>query len=178
MTVSQNILGYVYAMDFSVMRRVHWWPAPRWIRVWMICATRGGDGGLWYALGLAVLLFGGASRLAAAGAATLAAATGIVVFVRLKLLIRRPRPCALAVHCWARLLPPDQFSFPSGHSITAFAVAVPIGNFYPSLLPGLLFCAMSIALSRVLLGMHYVSDVLAGSLVGAALGYASYALLS
>ena len=30
------------------MRRVNRWPAPRWIRVWMICATRGGDGWLWY----------------------------------------------------------------------------------------------------------------------------------
>ena len=90
--------------------------------------------------------------------------------------IRRPRPCAVEAHCWARLLPPDQFSFPSGHSITAFAVAVPLGTFYPALMPGLLFCAVSVALSRILLGMHYLSDVIAGSLAGTILGYAACAL--
>jgi peptide/nickel transport system permease protein len=38
------------------MRRVNNWRAPRWIRLWMICATRGGDGWLWYAMGFAILL--------------------------------------------------------------------------------------------------------------------------
>ncbi len=54
-----------------------------------------------------------------------------------------------------RCLPPDQFSFPSGHTITAFAVAVSLSRFYPELATGLLFCALSIAASRILLGMHF-----------------------
>jgi undecaprenyl-diphosphatase len=73
-------------------------------------------------------------------------------------------------HCWAQLLPPDQFSFPSGHTITAFAVAVSLGGFYPEMLPGLFFCAASVAASRVVLGMHFLSDVLAGAAIGATLG--------
>jgi undecaprenyl-diphosphatase len=73
-------------------------------------------------------------------------------------------------------LPPDRFSFPSGHTITAFAVALTLSAFYPSLLPGLLFCAGSIALSRILLGMHFLSDVIAGAVLGGLLGYASAAL--
>lgn len=76
-------------------------------------------------------------------------------------------------HCWATLLPPDQFSFPSGHTITAFAVAIPLGVFYPSLMVGLLFCALSIALSRVMLGLHFLSDVVAGCIIGIALGLLS-----
>jgi undecaprenyl-diphosphatase len=88
----------------------------------------------------------------------------------------RKRPCAIAEHCWSRLLPPDHFSFPSGHSITAFAVAVPFSLFYPSLTTGVLFCAFSIAISRILLGMHFLSDVLAGCLIGGALGYGAYLL--
>jgi undecaprenyl-diphosphatase len=103
----------------------------------------------------------------------LSSASGVVLFVRLKRLFRRPRPCALEAHCWASLLPPDQFSFPSGHSITAFAITVPLAAVYPGLLPGLLFCALSVAISRVLLGMHYLSDVVAGSALGALLGYAA-----
>jgi undecaprenyl-diphosphatase len=122
-------------------------------------------------MGLAVLLFGGRSRYAAAGSSALAAAIGIVLFLGLKRAANRRRPCAIEPHCWARLLPPDQFSFPSGHTITAFAVVVPLVISYPSLTVGLLFCAVSIAVSRILLGMHFLSDVVAGAIIGASLGY-------
>ena len=70
------VLEFIAARDYKLMRRVHRWPAPRWIRVWMICATRGGDGWLWYAMGAIILLFGGHSRFAAVGAAGLAAGLG------------------------------------------------------------------------------------------------------
>ena len=80
-------------------------------------------------------------------------------------------------HVWATLLPPDQFSFPSGHTITAFAVAVSLSMFYPSLTVGLLFCAVSVAASRILLGMHFLSDVLAGAVIGTTLAYLSVHLL-
>ena len=51
--------------------------------------------------------------------------------------------------------------------MTAFAVAIPLSLFYPTLGIGLLFCALSIATSRILLGMHFLSDVVAGALIGA-----------
>jgi undecaprenyl-diphosphatase len=110
--------------------------------------------------------------------AVLAAGTGIGMFLSLKRLAGRKRPCHIEPHCWAKLLPPDQFSFPSGHSITAFAVAIPLSLFYPTLMIGLLFCAASIALSRILLGMHFLSDVVVGSVLGASLGYCSYILFN
>jgi undecaprenyl-diphosphatase len=98
---------------------------------------------------------------------------GIALFLRIKKATGRKRPCAIEPHCWARLLPPDQFSFPSGHTITAFAVAVTLSLFYPELAPGLLFCALSVAASRILLGMHFLSDVLAGAVIGTMLAYGS-----
>jgi len=73
-------------------------------------------------------------------------------------------------HCWATLLPPDQFSFPSGHTITAFAVTLALSGFYPIMFPGLLFCAASVAASRILLGMHFLTDVLAGAAIGSCIG--------
>lgn len=167
------VLEFITARDYNLMRRVHRWPAPRWIRVWMICATRGGDGWLWYAMGLILLLFGGPARFAAVGTAALAAGAGILVFLFLKKRTGRKRPCAIEPHCWATLLPPDHFSFPSGHTITAFSVALSLSAFYPSLAIGLLFCAGSIALSRILLGMHFLSDVIAGALIGSGLAYAA-----
>ena len=158
------------------MRHVNRWRAPRWLRVWMIAATRGGDGWLWYAMGLLVALAGGQERFRALGAAAAASAVGIGLFLKLKRAFGRKRPCALEPHCWATLLPPDQFSFPSGHTITAVAVTVSLGAYYPLMLPGLFFCAVSVALSRILLGMHFLSDVIAGAVLGGLLGYASAAL--
>jgi undecaprenyl-diphosphatase len=169
----EGVLGYIARRDHGLMRRVQRWRAPRWIRVWMLCATRGGDGWLWYAMGLVILLFGGAGRFRATGAAALAAGAGIALFLRLKKAAGRRRPSVFEPHCWSTLLPPDQFSFPSGHSITAFAVAVSLSLAYPELTVGLLFCAVSVAISRVLLGMHFLSDVLAGAAIGAVLAGAS-----
>ena len=167
------MLTFIAHRDHNLMRRINRWPAPRWIRVWMLCATRGGDGWLWYGLGVVILLFGGDQRFAAIASAALAAGLGITLFLRLKKLTGRKRPCAFEPHCWATLLPPDQFSFPSGHTITAFAVAVSLISFYPTLLVGLLFCAISVALSRILLGMHFLSDVLAGAAIGSFLAVGS-----
>ncbi len=171
------MLRYIEARDRRLMRRVHRWSAPRWIRLWMICATRGGDGWIWYALGAVLLLFGGEAGARATGAASLAASTGIVLFLALKRVTGRRRPCHIEPHCWSTLLPPDRFSFPSGHTITAFACAIPVMRLFPDMATGLLFVAMSIAASRVLLGMHFLSDVVAGAILGASLGYSAAALL-
>jgi undecaprenyl-diphosphatase len=177
MTFAAAMRTFIETRDHRLMRRVHRWPAPRWVRLWMICATRGGDGWLWYAMGLVMLLLGGPERFAAIGAAALAAGIGIVLFLTLKKMTGRRRPCAIEPHCWSTLLPPDQFSFPSGHTITAFAVSISLGAFYPHLLPGLLFVAASVALSRILLGMHFLSDVVAGAALGSSLGYAATLLV-
>ena len=174
---ADEMLRHIVLRDQRLMRRVNRWPAPRWVRWWMLGATRAGDGWLWWTLGAAVLLFGGAERFRAAGAAALAIGTGIGLFLRIKKATGRKRPGEYEPHCWADLLPPDQFSFPSGHTITAFAMSVSISRFYPALTAPLLFCAGSVAASRIVLGMHFLSDVLAGAVLGTGLAFAAVALL-
>ncbi len=61
--------------------------------------------------------------------------------------------------------------------MTAFAICVPVGLGYPGLAPGLSVVAVAIAASRILLGMHFLSDVVVGSILGGLLGYATYALV-
>jgi undecaprenyl-diphosphatase len=168
------MIRLITAGDRRVMRRVNGWHAPLWIRNWMLFASRGGDGWLWSAVGLILLLFGGDRRFEALAAGFLALAAGQLTFFVLKRLIDRERPCATETHCWADLLPPDRFSFPSGHAITAFAITFSLGLYYPGLLAGLVFCALSVAASRVILGLHYVSDVLVGIVIGCAIGVAVY----
>lgn len=176
--VHDNLIEPIAIGDHRLMRRLNRWRAPRWIRLWMICATRGGDGWLWYALAFAVALFGGEERIPALAASFAATGSGIALFLWLKKATRRRRPCALEPHCWATLLPPDQFSFPSGHTITAFAMSISLSLFYPVIFPVLLFCAVSIAASRIILGMHFLSDVLAGSVIGSALAYAAFQIFT
>ena len=176
MTARRMVWEFIQARDYQVMRKVHRWRPPRWLRYWMITATRLGDGWIWYSVGIAVLLFGGEYRFIAFAASASAEAATIVLFRLLKKASQRKRPCQLEAHCWANVLPPDQFSFPSGHAMSAFAIAVPLCIFYPDLQAALLALSLSIAISRVILGMHFVSDVVVGSLVGTGLGYGAYLL--
>lgn len=176
MTAHHSMLQLIATGDHKLMRKVNKWPAPRWIRLSSIAATRAGDGWLWYVLGLLILLFGGEGRLTAIAAAGSAAVVGIGLFVSIKKFSGRKRPCEIEPHVWAHLLPPDRFSFPSGHTITAFAVAITFGMFYPVLLCPLLLCALIIATSRILLGMHFLSDVLVGALLGTGLALTSHAV--
>lgn len=167
--VFSGIAGLVTSGDHRLMRRVNGWEAPRWLQLWMLGSTRIGDGWLWGGLALAIALWGGSQRFDALAISITAGATGCGLFMLLKRAFGRRRPCHLMPHCWAQLLPPDQFSFPSGHTITAFAVAVSLSPFYPALAPALFFTAASIAASRILLGMHFLSDVLAGAAIGTVL---------
>ena len=79
MAVARNLWGFIERRDHRVMRRMARWRAPRWIRYWMITATRMGDGWLWYGLGCMLLIFGGSQRFAAVEAAGVGAfAAGLV----------------------------------------------------------------------------------------------------
>jgi undecaprenyl-diphosphatase len=160
--------------DHRVMRRVNRWNAPRWVRWWMLLATRAGDGWLWGLIGIAVLCSDAITRVLALAAAGSAVAVGVVVFHCAKRAFRRKRPRDIEPHCWAQINTRDVFSFPSGHSTTAFAVAVSLGSFYPEAMLVLLVIATNIAVSRVVIGMHFMTDVLVGSGLGACLGYVAF----
>lgn len=65
---------------------------------------------------------------------------------------------------------PDNPSFPSGHSATAFAAATAVAILCPRLRPAALVLAAAVALSRVYLRVHFPLDVVAGAVLGAGLG--------
>ena len=173
-----TVLAYVTDSDLRVARRLRAWLPPSWLRMWMIVATRLGDGWLWAITGLGLLAAGEPPRralLAAALAAALANATIVLVKPRL----RRSRPCELAPQGAFGVAPPDlfafdEFSFPSGHALNAFTVATLLSLQFPLLAPSLVITAGSIAASRVVMGLHFLSDVLAGALIGMAIGSGVY----
>jgi len=70
--------------------------------------------------------------------------------------------------------PLDAFSFPSGHTLHAVAFTMVAASYYPALAPLLCSFVCLTAASRVVLGLHYPSDVLAGAAIGAAVALASF----
>ena len=84
----------------------------------------------------------------------------------LKRKANRPRPFETLPGVEKRMNPPDPFSFPSGHAAGAFLMATLCLHAHAALGLAALPFAMTVALSRVYMGMHYPSDVMAGSLLG------------
>jgi undecaprenyl-diphosphatase len=169
-----SVLSYVMASDDRVSGRVVAWRPPRWVRLWMLWASKLGDGWLWLALALALAASGERGLKVLAGAAV-SLAVANVVLVLTKSRIHRPRPCERARPAHFEVdpltwFPADRFSFPSGHALNAFAMNSVIALAFPLLAAPALLVATSVAASRVVLGLHWLSDVLAGTLVGTLIG--------
>src|SRR5262245_18705395 len=135
-----------------------------------------GNGVFWYALLLGILVREGAG---AVPAAVHMIAVGIACTTVYKILKRgtlRPRPYEVvqAVAPGAAVL--DSFSFPSGHTLHAVAFTILAGYYYPVLIAPLVVLRLLPAGSRVVLGLHYPRDVLAGAAVGATLAGHSFGI--
>jgi undecaprenyl-diphosphatase len=135
--------------------------------------SRLGDGWLWYAL-IAVqpILLGAAGWFAAAHLAV-TGAVGALIYKLVKRHAVRERPFIThrAINCAAA--PLDRYSFPSGHTLHAVSFAMLGSSYLPELALPLAAFAMLVALSRVVLGLHYPTDVAAGALLGGGLAAAS-----
>ena len=176
-----SVLAQVLASDDRLLDRLVGWRAPRWLRLWMIAATRLGDGWLLAAFALVYPLADDHGRRVI-GAGFFAAAIANAFLVCVKRRVRRARPCELARVPRVDLervawLASDRFSFPSGHALNAFALASVIALGYPLAAPLALFAAANVAASRVVLGLHWLSDVVAGAVVGAGIGVAAWVAL-
>src|SRR5206468_486045 len=147
--------------DARLCGRVRRWPVPSWILRWMVLASRAGDGWAWVFL-IAVLGAAGGRAHAILGAALGTIAAVNALQLALKRSFRRPRPSGGGREPMLRA--PDRFSFPSGHSLNAFALAALLVPEAPWLAPPLLFYASSVAASRA----AYVPEpALAADLPGA-----------
>jgi undecaprenyl-diphosphatase len=122
--------------------------------------TRLGNG--WLYPFAAVLLTLSSMRLLIAAAASIGAA--FVIYPLLKRKIARDRP---AVQLAGTPQPLDHYSFPSGHAMTAAAFGVPILVAAPaSVAPIVIAGCLLVSWSRIALGHHYLTDTLAGTVLG------------
>jgi undecaprenyl-diphosphatase len=152
------------------------WARRHVIRAYFAAVSRLGDGVFWYALMATLVLIDGWQGLLASTHMAATGAVALLLYRRLKRWTRRKRPYANDLRIRALARPLDEFSFPSGHTLHAVAFTVVALHAYPLLAPLLLPFTASVALSRVVLGLHYPSDVAAATAIGGLLGAGSLAL--
>lgn len=161
---------YMIALDRKVNEYClsHTRPGPR--RIFQAFSFLG-TGLLWICIYAFCLIFfwNHAHRLIFA--LILAELMGLMLIVPLRYITRRERPCR-HYKCFF-LTPWNRYSFPSHHAFRAFSIAVIAGMQFPGAFPLLLGTAAVIGFSRIYLSRHYLSDVLVGTLLAAAVSTAS-----
>lgn len=153
-----DLKGCLYLNQFSHTEQVAYF-----FRI----VSRLGDGLFWYVMLLSIWLMQGLMYGIQMIYLVLSGSVGTLIYKVLKIKTVRPRP--YQVHQVIRLgeRPLDHFSFPSGHTLHAVMTTIVFGYIQPYLLIMMLPFTVLVAISRMVLGLHYPSDVLVGAIMGA-----------
>ncbi len=165
------------ALDSALCIRVNQTSRYQWIRVWFRLVSRLGDGVFWYTVMLGIVATQGMSGLLPVFNMASVGLIGTVFYKWIKGKTLRPRPYEVHQDIWLTGRPLDRFSFPSGHTLHAVAFSTVALFYYPVLFPVVVPFAVMVALSRVVLGLHYPSDVIIGALIGFSLSTLSLMVL-
>jgi undecaprenyl-diphosphatase len=159
--------------DSSLCIRVNRSCQHLWVRLLFRLVSRLGDGVFWYSIMLGILLTKGESGLQPVMHMLLVGLVCMSLYKWLKGKTLRPRPYEVHQDIWLTGRPLDRFSFPSGHTLHAVAFSLVMLAYYPQLFWLIMPFTVLVALSRVVLGLHYPSDVLAGAAIGALIALTS-----
>lgn len=135
--------------------------------------SRLGDGVFWYSLMLILPVVYGVHGLLVSLHMALTGVVALLVYKWLKARTSRPRPFMVSQHIIRRVPPLDEYSFPSGHTLHAVTFTLVVLQPFPQLFWLVVPFTVLVALSRMVLGLHYPSDVLAGATIGAVIALGS-----
>ena len=160
--------------EHGLCLRVNRWCAYRVVRLYFKAVSRLGDGVFWYTLMLLMPVLDPQRGWQASLHMAIVGILCLLLYRALKRWSRRPRPLHRHRGIEAPVAPLDEFSFPSGHTLHAVAFSAVAIAYLPILAWLLLPFALSVAASRIVLGLHYPSDVLAASAIALLLVKASW----
>ena len=136
-----------------------------------------GDGVFWYGLIVWLPVVYGEAALYPAVRMAIVGVVGVGLYKYLKSRLVRERPYISLAGITPGTRALDRYSFPSGHTLHAVSFTTLAVTSFPELAWLLVPFAALIAASRVVLGLHYPSDVAAGAIIGAALAVLSMLLM-
>lgn len=139
--------------------------------------SRLGDGWVWFALMGTLPLWYGAAAWDVSLVMLATGAVATLIYKLIKNTTHRLRPCEESAGLLLTVAPLDRFSFPSGHTLHAVCFTVIACSVYSDLMWALIPFTLLVAISRLVLGLHYLSDVLVGALIGGSLGSLAVMLL-
>jgi undecaprenyl-diphosphatase len=148
-----------------------------WVRRSLRVVSRLSDGWLWYATMLALPWIDHASGTSVSIRMASVALGNLLIYYIIKRSFARPRPYRSCPGIRACMPSLDEFSFPSGHTLHAVSFSLILVSYYPSLHIVVWPFVALVAVSRVVLGLHYPSDVIVGAVVGAMTAAVSFNLL-
>ncbi len=144
---------------------------------WVRLVSKTGDGHLYLLVAFLLWAFEPTHGALFLYTGLLAYSLELPLFVILKKLFKRQRPSDVFKNFNAFVEPSDKFSLPSGHTTAAFLMASLLAYFYPSVSVFVYLWASTVGISRVLLGVHYPSDIVAGALLGLTISLLSINIL-
>jgi undecaprenyl-diphosphatase len=167
------IIEYLDDLEIGVCLRINRLGQKEWIQKFFRSVSRHGDGGFWAAMALGLVLSRGVEVLPWLIQVAVTAIVGVLIYKLLKHFLVRERPYISHGAIQLGAAPLDRYSFPSGHTLHAVCFTLLFGHVEPVLALVTLPFAILVALSRVILGLHYPSDVLAGAAIGVTLAQVS-----
>ena len=165
------------ARERSIALWMHRASAREWVVRLLDTVSRVGDGWIWYAIIVCLPIAAGPIGTSASVRMIGVGIVDLIVYRIIKRWIARPRPYRTCpgIRACARSL--DEFSFPSGHTLHSVAFSLILTVYYPMSALFVWPLTILIAVSRIVLGLHYPSDVIVGGLIGAATAAVSFNLL-
>lgn len=163
-------------VEHELCRRATRWQESRAVLVFFRAVSRLGDGPIWLVLAVLMPLVWGVAALPTVARFAVVGMAAAVLVRALKRWTVRPRPFACGRGIAAGAAPLDPWSFPSGHTLHAVAFNVVAAGDLPLLALLLAPFTLAVAVSRVVLGLHYPSDVVAGAGLGLLIAAAVLAL--